>query len=112
VWIGNPRTSSKANANQLPLRQGLPLGSQEVTRLDELRGDEERGVYLRQAPARASEGNSLMLGLLRQPGGFERCLPGKVDMDLRDLSLADVPDIADRLLDSVSAAFDAAPLVE
>ena len=92
-------------SQQKALRQGRPLGSQEVTRLDELRGDEERAVYLRQAPARASEGTGLMLGLLPQPGGF--LFPRCEDTPPHNQAVAMRPDVEEIALDEIVATTDA-----
>jgi hypothetical protein len=94
VWIGNlipsPQSGAPAAARssvaglrgaggaamsqQKALRQGLPLGSQEVTRLDELRGMRSGRSTCARLLHEPPKETGLMLGLLRQPGGFEGLL--------------------------------------
>jgi hypothetical protein len=62
----------------------VSLSDQEVTRLDELRGDEERAVYLRRLLHEPPKGAGLMLRLLPQPGRFEGALPiGEANVQTR-----------------------------
>jgi hypothetical protein len=62
----------------------VSLSDQEVTRLEELRGDEERAVYLRRLLHEPPKGAGLMLRLLPQPGRFEGALPiGEANVQTR-----------------------------